>query len=222
MPSRNRLLVTSALGAAATANALRPVARTGPLSAPAFAFGLPTSELPIQAAIAQALTAAVSRRHRDRHDWRNRLALALTAASCAGLVWMEREGLRSGQVLEQALVDELGQDYRRRITEGFTPEPDVALTQRRILLPDFTTRRRYRAERDLSYGEFGTRNLLDVWRRADLPNDAPRSRAVPDSRRRVGHGKQEGPSGAAHGPPGRAGLGVRGPELPPEPAIHLA
>jgi len=173
VPTRNRrLLVTSALGAAATANALRPFARKGPLSPPSFAFGLPTSELPMQAAIAQLATAAVTALGADRHRFSSRLAFGLTAASWAGLGYLQRVGLRSEAVLEQALVDELGQDYRRRITEGFTPAPDVALTRKRILVPDFATRRRYRAERDLSYGEFGRRNQLDVWRRADLPSDA--------------------------------------------------
>ena len=110
----------------------------------------------------------------------------MTAASVAGLVQIEREALRSGQVLEDALVDELGTDYRSRITEGFAPAPDVALTRRRILAPDFTTRRHYRAERNISYGEFGRRNRLDVWRRADLATDArapccSRSTAAPGS-----------------------------------------
>jgi acetyl esterase/lipase len=34
------------------------------------------------------------------------------------------------------------------------------------------TRKRYRAARDISYGDAGRRNQLDVWKRADLPNDA--------------------------------------------------
>ena len=38
-------------------------------------------------------------------------------------------------------------------------------------MPDLTTRRRYRAERNLPYGELGARNSLDVWHRADLPPD---------------------------------------------------
>jgi acetyl esterase/lipase len=33
-------------------------------------------------------------------------------------------------------------------------------------------RRRYATTRDVPYGEFGRRNHLDVWRRADLPDDA--------------------------------------------------
>jgi acetyl esterase/lipase len=41
------------------------------------------------------------------------------------------------------------------------------------LLPAFGVRRRYAAARDLSYGDHGRRNHLDIWRRADLPADAP-------------------------------------------------
>jgi acetyl esterase/lipase len=75
-------------------------------------------------------------------------------------------------VLEAALVDELGADYRSRITEAFTPRPEVPLTRQQLLRPDMRSRRRYRSGRDISYGDFGKRNLLDVWKRADLPPDA--------------------------------------------------
>jgi acetyl esterase/lipase len=75
-------------------------------------------------------------------------------------------------VLEAALVEELGEGYRSRIAEPFNPQPDVALTRRRILAPDFRARRRYRASRDIAYGELGRRNQLDVWHRADLSKDA--------------------------------------------------
>jgi acetyl esterase/lipase len=50
----------------------------------------------------------------------------------------------------------------------------VELTRRSVLLPDIRARRRYVAARgrDLSYGDAGRRNHLDVWCRADLPAGA--------------------------------------------------
>src|SRR4029079_7157142 len=37
-----------------------------------------------------------------------------------------------------------------------------------LLAPELRVRTRYRAARDIAYGEFGARNQLDVWKRADL------------------------------------------------------
>jgi hypothetical protein len=62
MRSDSRLLLASAVGAASTANALRPIRRAGLLSMAAFASGLPTSELPLRTLAAQALLTAVAAR----------------------------------------------------------------------------------------------------------------------------------------------------------------
>ena len=222
MPSQNRLLVTSALGAANTANALRPVRGSGRCRCPPSRSVCRASELPFQAAVSQVITAAITGRRGGSRGWRGRLGLALTAASCAGAVQLHRRAVQSEGVLEQALVDELGSDYRRRITDGFAPPPDVALTRRRILMPDLTTRRRYRAERNLPYGELGRPQQP----RRLAPRRPPARRAgtgaVPGARGRLGHRQQGGPGGAADGPSRRAGLGLRGSELPAQPAVHLA
>jgi len=172
MRPQNRFLLTTLAGAAATANALRPVARTGPLSVPAFGWGLPTSELPLQALAFQGALALAAGRGGGRKGLRGAAGVALTAASAAGLVRLHREASNADEVLEQALRDELGNDYRNRIREPFTPVPEEPLTRRSILLPDFGVRRRYRVEKDISYGEAGRRNRMDIWRRKDLDRDA--------------------------------------------------
>jgi acetyl esterase/lipase len=172
MRPQNRFLLTTLAGAAATANALRPVKRTGPLSIPAFASGLPTSELPLQNLAFQAALALAAGRRGGRRGLKGAAGVALTAASAAGLVRLHREAARSDEALEQALVDELGSDYRSRIREPFVPAPDAPLSRKSILLPDFGVRRRYRVEKDIAYGDHGRRNRLDVWRRKDLDHDA--------------------------------------------------
>ncbi|HET9607996.1 MAG TPA: hypothetical protein VFP06_00220, partial [Acidimicrobiales bacterium] len=63
MDPRTRFLLGRAAGAAVTATALRPVARYTRLGGLEFAVGLPTSELPLQAAAFQgALALAGTRR----------------------------------------------------------------------------------------------------------------------------------------------------------------
>jgi acetyl esterase/lipase len=172
MRPQNRFLLTTLAGAAATANALRPVQRTGPLSVPAFSSGLPTSELPLQSLAIQVALALVAGRGGGKKGLKGAAGIALTAASAVGLNRLHQEAMRSDDVLEQALREELGSDYRRRIREPFAPAPVEPLTRKSILLPDFGVRRRYRVEKNIAYGEFGRRNLLDIWRRSDLERDA--------------------------------------------------
>jgi acetyl esterase/lipase len=167
-----RFLAASAAGAAATANALRPFDRRGRFSLPAFMLALPTSELPFQALAFQSVEAAVLARKGGHRGMAGRLALAVTGASLAGLVELHRQAQHSAAVLETALAEQLGRDYRQRIIPDFSPAPDVPLTRKQIMLPDWTVRRRYRTERDMPYGEFGRRNLLDVWRRRDVVPEA--------------------------------------------------
>ncbi|MET0903708.1 MAG: alpha/beta hydrolase [Acidimicrobiales bacterium] len=171
MDPSTRFLLAGLSAAATTGNAIRPVAQSGPLSAPAFAVGLTPSELPLQTGVAQLTTGALLARSGGARGWRGALGIAAYAASVAGLASLHRRAGQASEVLEAALVDELGSDYLSRIKEPFNPREEVPLTRRQLLRPDLRVRKRYRAVRDVSYGDAGMRNQLDVWKRADLPND---------------------------------------------------
>src|SRR5688500_4493027 len=121
MRPRTRFLLASAANAATTANALRPFARKGPFSVTSFATGLVPSELPLQHGVGQALFAAWSRRGGGARGLTGVLGLAANAASAAGLAHLHRVAGQSGDVLEAALVEELGAGYRSRIDEPFSP-----------------------------------------------------------------------------------------------------
>ena len=172
MKRNTRFLLTTAAGAAVTANTLKPIARKGFPSVPAFSFGLPTSELPLQALAIQAAAAAVVGRKGGVRGAAGALGVVAAGASFAGLAQLQQAGIRSEEQFEAALRDGLGEGYRKRITEGFALQSDVPLTRKRILMPDFSARKRYRVERDIPYGEHGERNMLDVWRRRDVAPDA--------------------------------------------------
>src|SRR4051812_30070234 len=135
MKPQTRFLLASAANAATTANAVRAFSKKGPGSVPSFVSGLVPSELPLQHGIGQAGFAALFARSGGTKGWRGRLGLALNAASGVGLAHLYRVAGQSGGVLEAALVDELGENYRNRISEQFTPRPDVPLTRRRIAAP---------------------------------------------------------------------------------------
>ena len=165
-------LAASVVGAARTLNAWRPVSRTGGTSLVAFADGLPVSELPLHSIAWQAAVTAGFAKAGALRTNVGRAGLALTAASWAGLVELDRVASRADELLEAALVEGLGPDYRDRMAAGFAPPADTRITRREVANPLPPLRRRYAATRDVPYGEFGRRNHLDVWRRADLPDDA--------------------------------------------------
>jgi acetyl esterase/lipase len=171
---RTKLLLSGAAAAAVTANALRPVDRFGSGSGAAFAVGLPTSELPLHVAAAEAALVLALARGDGRRGLRGAIGLGLLGASLGGLWRLHRDAQDAEQVLARALADALGPDYLQRIAEPFAPAPAAGLTRRSMMLPDFRTRRRYLSPtgRDLAYGDAGLRNQLDIWRRPDLPADA--------------------------------------------------
>lgn len=165
-------LVTSAISAARTLNAWHPVSRTGRSSVLAFPSGLTVSELPLHSLAWQAVAtggfvAAGSLRSRA-----GRAGLALAAASWAGLVGLDRVAARAEAVLEAALVEGLGPDYRSRTATNFAPPENLPIRPREVANPLPPLRQRYATTRDVPYGEFGRRNHLDIWRRSDLPDNA--------------------------------------------------
>jgi acetyl esterase/lipase len=174
MDPRNRFLLSGAVAAAVTAAAWRPLDRSAatPGSPLQFLSGLPTSELPLPTLGLQGIVGLVAGRGGGVRGLRGAVGVGLTAASFAGLVALQREAGRSDDVLEAALQEGLGADYRERISEPFSPLPDVPVTRRTAILSGFGARRRYAATRDLAYGDHGRHNRLDIWHRADLPADA--------------------------------------------------
>lgn len=165
-------LAASAIGAARTANAWKPLSRKGRSSVLAFADGVAVSEMPLHTIAWQAAVTAGFVKAGSLGTTAGRAGLALTAASWAGLVGLDRVAAGADQVLEDALVEGLGPDYRDRMAPDFAPPAGMQVSRRQVVNPLPPLRRRYAATRDVPYGEFGPRNHLDVWRRADLSDDA--------------------------------------------------
>ena len=165
-------MAASVIGAARTLNAWRPLSRTGRASVLSFPGGLTVSEMPLHSLAWQALATTGFVAAGGLRSRAGRAGLAITAASWAGLVGLDWIAAHSYQVLESALVEGLGPDYRARMAATFAPPENVPITRRAVINPLPRLRRRYATTRDLSYGEFGRRNRLDIWRRSDLADDA--------------------------------------------------
>jgi acetyl esterase/lipase len=169
-----RYLVATLFGAAYAANAHRPFFRRRRASGLAFAPGLLGSELPYQDIALKGLLAGTAIARGATKKPAGKLGLGIAAASSAVLVGLHREAERAGGVLERALVDALGDDYREAIAELLHADDQAPITRREIALPAIyrSHRRRLVAHTDVPYGEHGWRNTLDIWRPADLPADA--------------------------------------------------
>ncbi|WP_292980462.1 alpha/beta hydrolase [Mycobacterium sp.] len=184
-------VLASLAGLAATANGYRPVSRRGYLSMYAFSFGVFATELPLQVIAAQfALLVAVTRKlpfEARRFSW------LVSALSWLGLFGLNRIGHQSNQPLTAALEAGLG-PKRRTKSADLWKRPDGAGTAK---APGVVRMARiygnYAHDTDISYGEHGARNHLDIWRRPDLDRGgkAPVLLQVPGGAWMVGSKRQQ-------------------------------
>ena len=128
------------------------------------------SEFPLHALGLQALSTARHLRAGALEDGRGRAALGSMAVSAGRLLAADRDARRTPGVLESALSTALGPSYRDRLPSAVA-DADGPLTRRRIYAPRLSERRRYLGAQDVTYGDAGLRNHLDIWRRPDLPRD---------------------------------------------------
>ena len=165
------LLVSSALGAVNSANARKPLSRTGRASVLCFFPGWLTSELPLHVIAWQTLATFVFARRGALRSWKGWVALALNGASWFTLAKIWKQSTGASQIMEDALVEGLDDD----LVKGSVPDVDrseLHIERKRIIAgPVARWKSRYVQTKDLSYGDAGRRNQLDIWRRADLPLD---------------------------------------------------
>jgi acetyl esterase/lipase len=159
-----RFLRLAGLGAALTANGLRPLPGSNPLAVPSFFASWLTSELALHnlAVTVAGSTAYVANRrgHLDRDD---KIALGLNALSVGGLLWLLRQGLAARDDVERALTEGLHDDYVARLD----PKPEAAdLTTpwRQVLMPWQVKHPDVKRVSDIDYvGDGNVRHRLDVY-----------------------------------------------------------
>ncbi len=160
-------VLVSVLGLTLTANGYRPLTKHGYGSVFAFAYGVLASELPVQTLSVQLATlATVSRRQPARL---RQFSWLVSGLSWLGLLGLRHIGRKANEPLTAALDAGLGPDrptesgdlWKRPAPGGATAKKPGAARMLRVY-------RDYAHDGDISYGEYGSRNHLDIWRRPDL------------------------------------------------------
>ncbi|HVV77475.1 MAG TPA: alpha/beta hydrolase [Mycobacteriales bacterium] len=162
----SRYLRMSALGAALTANGLRPLPASNIAAIPSFFASWLTSELAAHnLAITTAGTAAHLTGQRRRRTWtrEDSIGTALNLASLAGLAVLVRRSLGSAARVEAALAEALGDDYRNTLGDPSTA--DLAMAWQRVMMPWLITDPQVERISDIDYvGDGIKRHRLDVYR----------------------------------------------------------
>lgn len=163
-----RALRVAAIGTALTANGLRPVPGSNPLSVPSFFGGWLTSELaPHNLACTLAHFGWLARRRR-RWDRDDRIAVALDLASIAGLAVMIAQAMRVRPAVTAVLDETLGPGKAE--ADPAPGRQDIATPWRQVLQPWRFKDPAVRRVADIDYvGDGDERHRLDVY----LPRRAP-------------------------------------------------
>jgi acetyl esterase/lipase len=160
-------VLVSVLGLVFTANGYRPLSKSGYGSGYAFGYGVFASELPAQMlGVHLAVLAALSRRLPSRI---RRFSWLASGLSWLGLLGLRRMGRKADEPLTAALDAGLGTG--RRTESGdlwMRPAPGGATAKKPGAARMLRIWRDYAHDADISYGECGSRNHLDIWRRPDL------------------------------------------------------
>ncbi|WP_445526319.1 alpha/beta hydrolase [Streptomyces cyslabdanicus] len=163
-------LTTTALLAWCTFFAVVAPRRPRPLASMSFWFGLILNEVPFLGIYALVASTALAAAQGDLESPGAKATATVAAVTAAGLAVSAWRGLRTDQAVGRALEQGLGTGWRERVHVPLRRHRPWA---RILLLPGFFWRRDVERIPNISYGDAGRRNLLDVYRRRDAPHNGP-------------------------------------------------
>ena len=137
-------------------------------------FGFLLNELPFLAFYWLAASTGLALSEGVADSWLGRAALAVAGVTTAGLALVAWRGFQARRAADEALDGALGPGWRGSI------DPDLAGRLRRrlplariLLLPLAVRRRSVERLANISYGDAGRWNLLDVYRHRSHPSGCP-------------------------------------------------
>jgi acetyl esterase/lipase len=165
-------LITTALAAIGTLLAIAPLRRPPLLAALSFRFGLVINELPFIACYYLDASNVLAISQHDVTSAGGWTALALGVLAAAGLGIVVWRGWQTSPAVHAALAEAFGDDWPR--DSAATAARLRRLPLGRILFQPFFARR-FGVEKlaNISYGDAGQRNRLDLYRHRSRPVQAP-------------------------------------------------
>jgi acetyl esterase/lipase len=166
-------MVTTAIVACCTLLALAPLRRPLALGIISFLFGFVLNELPFVAFYYLLVSTwlAIGQGGLDSpSDW---AAAGLAVLAAAGLVVVAWRGLRTGPVVNRALSEGLGAGWRTALDAGMAARLRRLPLARILFGPFFFRRRDVERVANISYGNAGRKNLLDLYRHRSHPPVGP-------------------------------------------------
>jgi hypothetical protein len=156
-------LVTTTFVAGCTLFALAPLRRPWPLGTMSYCFGLVLNELPFVAFYWLAASTLLAFIEDDVDSPVGWAAFGLAVVTTVGLVVVAWRGLRAGAAVDHALREGLGAGWRPAIDARMAAPLRRRLPWARILFrPFLVCRHDVERVRNISYGDAGRANLLDV------------------------------------------------------------
>ena len=154
--------------------ALRPLRHPWPFAKLSFFFGIVVNELPFVAFYWLLVSTLLALAQGDLSSPGGLAALCVAAVTTAGLGAIAWRGLQAGPAIEQAIGRELGTGRREGSGHPAYPHLPRGYSLARILLTPFPLWRRD-VERiaNVSYGDAGRANRLDLYRHRSHPAGAP-------------------------------------------------
>jgi acetyl esterase/lipase len=153
-------------------NALRPV-RLGLLAVGSFFSGWITSELAPFHLVLHVIATALFVAAGAAEGTAGTVAVVLAVLTAAGLVKLIVDANKVGGVMEAALREGLGEDYADRISPEFADRHDPSVPWRSLALPFRWKHKDVTRVRNISYGPYGHRNKLDVYKPKKGAEGAP-------------------------------------------------
>ena len=168
-------LVTTTLAALCTVFALAPPRpRQSSRSNRSYWLGFLVNELPFvlfSCLLASTLLALGQRDLDSPVGW---VAFGVAVVTTLGLALVAWRGLQAGPALDRALSEGLGSGWRKAVDPGLAARLRRQPPLGRILFAPFVMRRRDVIRvADISYGDAGRRNLLDVYHQRRRPSGGP-------------------------------------------------
>lgn len=167
-------LVSVTLVASCTLFALAPPRRPATLRQVGWRLGFLVNELPFVAFYWVLASTLLAIGQGDVDSPVGGLALGVAVLTTVALVILTWRGLLAGRMIDRAMADGLGAGWRATIDTGMSARLRRHLPLARILVgPFFVRRRDVERVANISYGDAGARNLLDVYRHRSRPSGGP-------------------------------------------------